>query len=1347
MGTMVKLRIVKSNLLGMLILLCVYCGTALGNSATEELYPTDIKFQHILESRDIVLGETRAIFQDSLGFMWFGGWNGLYRYDGANFKPILLSTLENGVKTSVPLANIIKIFEDSRQLLWIGTTTGIAIYNQKKEQLIKLENQYEQRTEITLSTITDIAELPDGNILATSNNGIFIIDPATLRYISINQDPALPMSSDRPMHHIVTSIMFKDDHSIWLGTSFGLDKFDWKKRHFEHTKPDALSTETFNNEVRDIEPAPNNKLWLATANGLMLFDPESNTFKRYTNDPSNPDSLPSNNIWKLMKDAKGRLWIALDQGGLALYHAQDDRFISYKNSGSKSTSLASNIVRTVFEDSSGDIWVGLYPEGIDFFDQSSTAIAAYTHNAADPNSLSHSSVLAISEDSEGNLWLGTDGGGLNYFDRKKGKFTRYLSDPNNPNTIASNAVLSTFIDSEGILWVGHWEGGITRVDPKTLTFTRIPYNHPDNTPTESDKLNSGYVWAIYEDKKKNFWIGTHTGGLSLYDRKTLRFKHYWLDANDPSTIGSEWIWRIYEDSRNNLWVGTSNSLDLLDRESGKFTHYKPNPDDPSSISNAYALCIHEDKKGRLWVGTNGGLNLYDYNTRTFTHITKSQGLNSDSIRSIVEDENGLLWLGTANGVSSFEPDSGRIKNYARDGGRLVGGFNYGAGIYSKDKEIIFGGINGLRIYKPDQLKDNPVLPPIALTNLVIYSDPVQIDGPDKILDKAITYTNTITLDHTKSMFILEYAALNYRDSAKNEYAYQLEGFDRDWFFVGNQRSAKYTNLDPGIYNFRVKGSNNDGIWNEEGTSLRIIQLPPPWRTWWAYLLYAIALLGVIGWAIESQRRKRRQIEEQNRILEERVLMRTNELHKKNNAIQALLSNIQQGLFTIGVSGQIEREYSKHLEDIFETDNIANMAFDRLLFTSCNLNGDRINQITEAAKVIIGEPGANFEFNSHLFVSEYQCIHNDKAKILSLHWHPIIEGEVVEKLMVTVRDVTRLREMEQESRSQKRELTIIGQLLDVTTNTFKQFERSVRNYIEQNRNLISHASAYIDQTILSTLLRNMHTIKGNARTYHFSYLSDLAHELESHYSELRSADTPPIAKQSLLQDLCELEACLQEYANIYFTVLRRADTDSHAHSSSINHTLEAILKDIVASLPDIANSLAKPTPKVHVDAVGIVFTEDARSLLSDVFTHLFKNSLDHGIEMKEERMARGKSAFGNIYIKTTLQDSLLAIRIGDDGKGLNIQRLHQIGVEKGKWSADAKVSADEIATLIFESGVSTKQSVTTISGRGVGMDAVKQFIEAASGTITLNTRPLPTSSDHVVLDIVITLPDYYFALQV
>ena len=340
-------------------------------------------------------------------------------------------------------------------------------------------------------------------------------------------------------------------------------------------------------------------------------------------------------------------------------------------------------------------------------------------------------------------------------------------------------------------------------------------------PRISDGIKSGVLW-----------IGTRGAGLNKFDREKEQFKHYKHIPDDPTSISHNWILAIYEDKSGIFWVGTfGGGLSKFDREKEQFKHYKHIPDDPTSISNNAVLEIYEDKSGIFWIGTNAGLNKFDREKEQFKHFTTKDGLPSDYISGILEDDYGNLWLSTPRGISKFNPQANKFKNYDQKDGLINMDFSFGGYLKSRSGELFFGGLNGLDVFHPDNIKkDNPHIPPIVITDFQLLHKSVPI-GFDKsknrtILEKSITETKEIELNYEDNVITFEFAALDFRCPEENQYAYMMEGFEKDWIYTdASRRYATYTNLDPGEYTFRVKGSNNAGIWNEEGASLKIKILP------------------------------------------------------------------------------------------------------------------------------------------------------------------------------------------------------------------------------------------------------------------------------------------------------------------------------------------------------------------------------------------------------------------------------------------------------------------------------------------------------------------------------------------
>jgi len=591
---------------------------------------------------------------------------------------------------------------------------------------------------------------------------------------------------------------------------------------------------------------------------------------------------------RLYEDHAGELWICFWGGGLDKFDRETETFTHYQNNPADPYSLINNNVYMIYRDRVGMVWIAT-DGGISILDRGGKPFRHYRFIPGDPNSLSDNAVRSIYEDRSGVLWVGTVSGGLNEFDRETGQFAQYLHDPDDPNSLSNNTVKAIYEDRTGNLWVGTWGGGLNKFDRETGIFTH--YQHDSADP---HSLSHNVVLPIYEDRRGNLWIGTWGGGLNKFDRGTEQFTRYQHDPADPHTLSHNQVVVIYEDRLDDLWIGTMGGLDRFNREAETFTRYHNIPTDPNSLANDAVYSLYEDWRGVFWIGTyGGGLDKFDRENEQFTHYTVKNGLPSNSVWGILEEdaaspngedpdgEGGNLWLSTTAGLSRFNPQTETFRNYDVSDGLQGNTFNSINDYYKgKSGEMFFGGTNGLTAFYPEQIVDNQNPPTVVITNFQLENKPVPIGG-DSVLQKSILETDALILSYLDRIFSFEFAALNYRAAEKNRYKYRLEGFEELWNEVDStRRFATYTNLDPGGYIFRVIGSNNDGVWNEEGVSIKITITPPWWETAWFRIGILMVVTGLLGgglrWRVSAIEAKRRELEIQ-------VQRRTQELTIANNA--------------------------------------------------------------------------------------------------------------------------------------------------------------------------------------------------------------------------------------------------------------------------------------------------------------------------------------------------------------------------------------------------------------------------------------------------------------------------------
>jgi PAS domain S-box-containing protein len=678
--------------------------------------------------------------------------------------------------------------------------------------------------------------------------------------------------SDNPKslsNNNIRSVYIDKSGVLWIGTyGGGLNRFDHEKEEFICYKnvaddPGSLS----NDNVLSIYEDTSGILWLGTDGGLNRFDPKKKQFFCYNNVPDDPNSISDNQVNVIYEDKTGILWIGTGSGGLNIFDREKERFVSYKNSPDNPNSLSHNRIISIYESNSGSLWFGTRGGGINIFNRETQKFIHYRTDPDNPNSLNDNMIWAIHEDRYGMVWIGTDVGGLNKFDRKRNTFKHYTHNPDDPKSVSNNRIPHIYEDKSGKMWIGTF-GGLNRFNRETGQFIHYKFD-----PGDPYGLSDNRVICILEDQSEVLWIGTKGGGLNKFNRKTGQFIHYTFDPNDPYSLSNNRIHNMRKDSSGVLWVGTfGGGLNKFDREKETFKRYQSDTDNPNSLSDNFISSMHVDRSGILWIGTAyGGLNKLNPAEDNFTSFTVKDGLPDNTIYSILEDDNGNLWMGTNRGMAKFNSKTKEFNNYDEKNGLQSDEFNAGVAYKSKNGEMFFGGINGFNSFFPDSIRDNPFIPPVVITDFKIFNKPVPVGkmADDRvILEKPITETKEIQLSYKDNFFSFEFSALHYVAPDKNQYAYFMEGLEEEWNYAGNRRYVTYTNLNPGKYVFRVRGSNNDGVWNEEGTSVKITIIPPFWKTWWFYTLCAVIII-VIATAAYRYRinllKKQREEEEHRRV--------------------------------------------------------------------------------------------------------------------------------------------------------------------------------------------------------------------------------------------------------------------------------------------------------------------------------------------------------------------------------------------------------------------------------------------------------------------------------------------------
>jgi signal transduction histidine kinase/ligand-binding sensor domain-containing protein/DNA-binding response OmpR family regulator len=862
----------------------------------------DFKFEHLTTADGLPTNTNDHTFQDHLGFLWFANWYGLVRYDGYEFK---IYQPDSANQYSISGHRIERTNEDSEGNLWISTRyKGINKYDRKTGQFFHYTHDPQDSTSLSNNGIF-ICYLDRSDLLwIVHRNGLLDkLDTKTGIITRCRHNPNEPATISHNyvtkwwVSHLRLAALYEDKKGdIWIGTwGGGLDRYDKNTDSFisyQHNPndPNSISSDTVTCIYEDNE----NNLWIATwGGGLNRYLRETESFNHYRHNSKDENTLANDYCLHIFEDKSNNLWLSV-RNGLDLFNYKKKTLTHYKHNPENPYSLSRELFAIpLYEDNSGLIWflIGGHIRSLstfDVFDPGEGKFFHYKDDLNNPQGLRGMFLNSLCKDHSGNVWICTDYRGINKLNPLKQNVKHFHHEPKNTNSLCHNnsyAILESTSQPD-IIWIGT-KNGLNKYNRRTGVFTQVKHQ-PDN-------FYSNIMQSIHEDQFGLLWIAT-SGGLSCYDPQKNQFKNYTHNPDDSSSLGTNTLWTICEDHLGTLWLGSiDRGLIRYQRENDSFTNYIHNPADSQSITPEQVWCIYEDREGVLWIGTDKGLNKFNRSNQTFTrYLTdkaifvihedkhnnfwiasgfhanglglfnrqtgeatfydQKQGLYNSVINSIVEDDDGFLWLATEGGVSKFNPETKEFTNFSEEHGFPTQLFNVN-GTKLKNGEIWLTTIdNGIVGFYPDQVKINTIPPKIVLTNIKLFNESLKV-GSDLPLKQDISITKEITFAHWQNDITIECIALHFSCPEKNQYAFWLENYDKDWYYTGTNRIASYTNLDPGEYIFHAKGSNSDNVWNEDGVSLRIIILPPWWRTFWAYGLYVLIISSIVFVIWQNQLRR------------------------------------------------------------------------------------------------------------------------------------------------------------------------------------------------------------------------------------------------------------------------------------------------------------------------------------------------------------------------------------------------------------------------------------------------------------------------------------------------------------
>ncbi|MBC8052870.1 MAG: response regulator [Sphingobacteriaceae bacterium] len=830
--------------------------------------PAEVKFKNISLKEGLSQTFVQCIVKDSKGFMWFGTRNGLNRYDGYN---VTVYTNNPADPKSISDNSINDIVEDKNGNLWIGTNKGLSKLDREKNIFISFNPAGK-----TIK-VSDLIVDSKGRIcIATQGDGIFLYNVAENKFSGFVQKGASG-------NNILKIFEFSED-VFWVANRLGLDQVDLKAKRAIRFRTDVKNpTNIPGKNIRDIFKDSKGNIWLSVYRvGLSRYVSTSRSFVNLKYEASQKNGLTDALIWDIDEDSRGNLLLGTESKGVCVFNPQTNTSFSYEPNPYDSQSLTHYWIRAVYKDNFGNFWFGTRAGGVSFLPKNGDKFRHIPQNLQGKG-LNNKYVQGIIEDSKQRVWAATDGGGVNIYDPQTRKFEFLLSDSSVRNSLSSNSVRSILeIDNE-IFAIGFdKDAGLDILDYKKKTITHYP---TDSKVAGANRLSGKNMSCILKDRYGNLLIGSLGGGLNKLNLSTKANTKYKSNKGDKNRLLDDIVHALYEDKDGRIWVGTESGLNIFDPIKGLFTKVPL----VKSILEPNVTCMLEDKNGTLWVGTSLGLSIVKNNVCIATYSMKD-GLPSDAIKGILQDKNGNLWISSNKGISKFNPKTKVFRNYDVTDGLQSDEFNTGACYQNKSGTMYFAGNNGYNIFHPDSVKYNTDVPPVVFTNFLLFNKPVTFQETNSPLSQDILVAKEIVLPHEKSVFLsFEFAALNYTSAENNEYAYKLEGFDKDWNYVGSKRFATYTNLSPGNYVLQVKASNNDGLWNKQGTSIKIVINPPYWMTWWFRTLVVLVVAGSIYLFFVYRTAA---LKAQKEELEKQVKERTSKIENQASALQSINEELQ-----------------------------------------------------------------------------------------------------------------------------------------------------------------------------------------------------------------------------------------------------------------------------------------------------------------------------------------------------------------------------------------------------------------------------------------------------------------------
>jgi ligand-binding sensor domain-containing protein/signal transduction histidine kinase len=791
-------------------------------------------FRRIDHDQGLSQSLVQCILQDRHGFMWIGTEDGLNRYDGCTFITYRHDPLDS---TTLSSSHIWSLYEDRNGLLWVGTWGGgLNCLDPIRQTVTRYVHDERDTSSIAHDRVASISGDSTGALwICTAGGGLDRFDPGSGMFKHITSIACgLPPAQRKDLFCSRRA----RDGSLWVGTYFtGLLRINPRSGDIREYRHDARNDRSLSDDrILSLCEDADGQIWVGTWDGgLNRLDPASGACQRFIHDPRDPGSLPGNIVRSVFIDADRTLWVGTVGGGAARKSPDESSFSRIAHSPLDPTSLGDDVVTTILQDDGGTMWFGT-ASGLSIFAPAAHKFPLYRSSRGIGEGLRGRRVYALSTDSARTVWIGTEDAGLHNFDPRTRRFRQFVHNASDPRSLPHDYVTTIMTDNRGEIWVGTYGGGLVVVDRRTGGFRRM-----GSDPTSPAKRLNSYISALLEDRNGEIWVGTWIAGLAVIDRSGKVLRKYSHHPDEPGSIPDNDVRCLALGRNGTVWVGTAKGgVSRYDVQSDRFIRVFPLEQGAMWAGTEYVQSILEDERGSLWLGTfGGGAVCIDPDSGVQRHLTRSNGLPNNVVYGILADGQRRLWMSTNEGIVCYDPAGRTFRSYSLHDGLQADEFNFNAFCRGPGGTLYFGGVNGFNIITPGRIPENRHVPPVVITGFRVFDAPLRTET-------APSATRALALEHDANFLSIEFASLDYALPGRNQYSYRLEGIDPDWVRAGTRRTASYTNLPPGSYVFRVRGSNNDGVWNEAGAVVAITVLPPYWQTLWFRAIVGLLIIAVLA---------------------------------------------------------------------------------------------------------------------------------------------------------------------------------------------------------------------------------------------------------------------------------------------------------------------------------------------------------------------------------------------------------------------------------------------------------------------------------------------------------------------